>query len=71
MKFNDVIRTAMQSTGTLQHELGNKLGIRQNSVSNTINRQNITLSKFITVMSVLGYDVIVRIDGEDITLTNE
>lgn len=73
MKFNDIIRAAMEDTGTLQQDLGEKLGLKQNSVSSTITRPNISLNKFVTVMEALGYDIIVRPkDGEkEMTITNE
>lgn len=71
MRFNDIIRLAMQDT--TQSQLGERLGIRQNSVSNTINRPNITLAKFITVMDVLGYDIIIKSRDTDHTevVTND
>lgn len=60
MKFNDIIRTAMREQGITQQDLGTKLGIKQNAVSNTITRPNITLAKFITIMDILGYDIIIK-----------
>lgn len=74
MKFNDIIRAAMQETGTLQRDLGEKLGIQQNAVSNTIIRPNITLSKFTEIMDILGYDIVIRSRStpeSKYTLTNE
>lgn len=60
MKFNEIIRSAMQKTGITQVQLGEKLGVRQTAISNTVVRPGITLSKFVTFMDALGYDVIVQ-----------
>lgn len=70
MKFNDIIRQAMQSTGTTQQDLGAKLGIRQNAIANTVARPGITLTKFVAVMNALGYEVIVRRGDEEMTITD-
>lgn len=59
MKFNEIIRSAMQKTGTTQMQLADKLGVRQGAISNTVVRPGISLAKFVTFMDVLGYDVVV------------
>lgn len=74
MKFNDIIRLALKDTGTTQQYLGDKLGIGQNAVANTIARPGITLNKFVTIMNALGYDVTVTPRDNStapITITNE
>ena len=74
MIFNDIIRAAMRETGTTQQQLGEKLGLRQTAISNTIVRPGTSVTKFVTVMDALGYDIIVQPrsgDGERRVLTNE
>lgn len=60
MKFNDIIRQAMQNTSTTQQDLGDKLGVRQNAIANTVARPGISLDKFVTIMDALGYEIAVR-----------
>lgn len=74
MKFNDIIRHALSEAGMTQAQLGELIGLKQTSVSSTVVRPNITLAKFITVMDILGYDIIVQPrnpDSDSITLTNK
>lgn len=74
MKFNDIIRAAMKETGTRQQDLGKKLGLKQNSISNTITRTNITLNKFAIVMDTLGYEIVIQPrdgKGDKMVLTGE
>lgn len=74
MKFNDIIRSAMRDTDTTQVQLGDKLGIGQTAVANTIARPGISLAKFVTIMNALGYDVTVQPrnnPASPITITNE
>lgn len=71
MKFNDIIRHAMRETNTTQVQLGERLGIRQTAVSSTVVRPNITLAKFVTIMQLMGYEIVVRKGDEELTITNE
>lgn len=74
MKFNEIIRSAMQKTGITQVQLGEKLGVHQTAISNTVVRPGITLSKFVIFMDALGYDIVVRPrngKGEEMVLTTD
>lgn len=74
MKFNDIIRSAMKQTGITQVQLGEKLGVRQTAISNTVVRPGTTVSKFVIIMDALGYDVVVKPrkgDGESMVVTAE
>lgn len=71
MKFNNIIRAAMKRTGVTQKHLGERLGVFQGFISNTLHRPEITLSMFVSMMNALGYEVIVCKIGDEMTLTNE
>ena len=74
MRFNDIIRHALKDTGTTQAQLGERLGVRQNAISNTLQRPETMLGTFVSIMNALGYDVAViprDKSAEPITITNE
>lgn len=70
MKFNDIIRHAMRETNTTQVQLGERLGVRQTAISNTLQRPETMLGTFVSIMNALGYEVIVRKDDEEMAITN-
>lgn len=71
MKFNEIIRAALKSTGTTQQKLGDRLGVRQTAVSNVLQRDEIMLGTFVEYLDAMGYDIIIRKDGEEMKLTND
>ena len=60
MKFNGIIREAMKETGTTQARLGEVLGIKQNAVSNMLNRTEPSLATFQSVLEAMGYEIVVQ-----------
>ena len=60
MKFNTIIREAMKETSTTQARLGEILGIKQNAVSNMLNRTEPSLATFQTALEAMGYEVVVQ-----------
>lgn len=60
MKFNEIIRAIMKETNTTQQRLGEQLGIKQNAVSNMLNRSEPSLATFQTVLESMGYEIIVQ-----------
>lgn len=71
MKFNDIVRVALTEAGLTQAKLGEMIGVKPNAISSTVTRPNITLAKFVTIMNILGYEIIVRKNDEEVVLTNE
>lgn len=63
-----IIRAAMAETGTTQVKLSKLLGYKgQGTVSSSINTMRMSLGKFVKMLSVMGYEVVVRgpaIDAE-------
>lgn len=60
MKFNTIIREAMKETSTTQARLGEILGIKQNAVSNMLNRTEPSLATFQAALEAMGYEVVVQ-----------
>lgn len=60
MKFSTIIREAMKDTGTTQARLGEILGIKQNAVSNMLNRTEPSLATFQTALEAMGYEIVVQ-----------
>ena len=62
----DILRSARKKRGITQVELAEKIGIKQNSLSQSMSRPRMSLGMFAKILDVLGYDVIVvdRESGE-------
>lgn len=66
MDHKTLIRDAMRTAGVTQAELGARLGIRQQAISNYLNRDDMLFSTFAGIMDALGYEVTItrRDDNE-------
>ena len=71
MRFNEIIQNALTEASMTHQNLADELRVGRNAVTQTIMRPNITLAKFITIMDILGYEVIVRNDNTEIRVTNK
>ena len=60
MKFSQIIKAAMKETNRTQEMLGNDLGMKQNAVSNMLNRKEPSLATFREAMEVMGYEIVVQ-----------
>ena len=64
IKFDrDIIRVARKERGTTQETIAGKLGIKQNALSQGVNRSRMSLWMFSRVLNALDYDIVV-IDRE-------
>lgn len=72
MKFQEIIRSAMKSTGTTQKRLAEKLGYKSgpSAISVPLTRDDIYAGTLVRMLNAMGYEVVVRKDGEEFTLTN-
>ena len=57
MNHRAVIREAMRDAGITQAQLGERLGVRQTAISNTVNRDEIKLGTFVRILDALGYEL--------------
>lgn len=60
MKFNQIIKAAMKETNRTQEMLGNELGMKQNAVSNMLNRKEPSLTTFREALEAMGYEIVVQ-----------
>ena len=60
VKFDrDIIKVARKARGMTQDVIAGMLGIKQNALSQGVNRSRMSLWMFSRVLNVLGYDVVV------------
>ena len=60
VKFDrDIIKVARKARGMTQDVIAGRLGIKQNALSQGVNRSRMSLWMFSRVLNVLGYDVVV------------
>ncbi len=65
MKSTDVVREIMKESGITQYELGKKLGYAsQAGLAGRLNAPKIGVATLATILSGLGYELIVRKEGE-------
>jgi transcriptional regulator with XRE-family HTH domain len=63
MNHKDTIKELLRSTNTTQAQLGQRVGLTQQAISNYRNRDDILLSTYVRIINALGYDIkIVRRD---------
>lgn len=55
----DIIKYARKARGTTQDVIAGKLGIKQNALSQGVNRSRMSLWMFSRVLNALDYDVVV------------
>lgn len=61
LKDADVVREAIAHEGITQAALADLLGYgNQSSVSGRLNGKSMSTERFVTMLSVMGYDVVVR-----------
>lgn len=61
MNGNDIVKAAMAESGTTQQTMSELLGYTsQSTVSQRLNTPRMSLDKFTEMLSVLGYEVVVR-----------
>lgn len=73
MKFNEIIRQALADTDTTQKQLAEALGYKSgpSAISVPLSRDDIYASTLVRMLDAMGYEVIVRKDGEEMKLTND
>lgn len=59
LKDKEILRTAMSERGMTQVKLAERIGIGQNAVSATINRDRMSLDGFKRILNAMGYAVAV------------
>lgn len=60
VKFDrDIIKVARKARGTTQDVIAGKLGIKQNALSQGVNRSRMSLLMFSRVLNALDYDIVV------------
>lgn len=60
VKFDrDIIKVARKARGMTQDVIAGRLGVKQNALSQGVNRSRMSLWMFSRVLNVLGYDVVV------------
>lgn len=62
----EVIRDVMSREGIMQKELAEMLGYSNASaITNRLNSTSISMERFVSILSVMGYEVIVRRKDEE------
>ena len=75
MNGNDIVKSAMSESGITQLKMSELLGYTsQATVSQRLNTPRMSLDKFVEMLSVIGYEVVVRktkVDQETGEVTKE
>ena len=59
MRDKDILKAAIASRGTSQVKVAALIGIRQNALSASINRERMSMDSFTRILNELGYAVAV------------
>ena len=59
MRDKDILKAAIASRGTSQVKLAALIGVRQNALSASINRERMSMDSFTRILNELGYAVAV------------
>ena len=59
MRDKDILKAAIAARGTSQVKVAKLIGIRQNALSASINRERMSMDSFNRILSELGYAVAV------------
>lgn len=59
MRDKDILKAAIAERGTSQVKLAKVIGIRQNALSASINRERMSMDSFTRILDELGYAVAV------------
>lgn len=67
MNHKTLIKEAMKATNTTQAQLGERLGVNQQAISNYLNRDDMMFSSLVRVLDALGYDITITKRAEEPT----